>query len=84
VATGEGTFRSTYVFFTTEQADPHDPGAGWAFSGSGKLREAITIGPSGDDYTGRLSYGLFDTADEPLAGQTGDGHSVGRRIVVEF
>jgi hypothetical protein len=84
VATAESTFRSTYVFFTTEQVDRLDPGAGWGFSGSGKFRESITVGPNGDDYTSRLSYQLFDTADKALPGQSGEGFGVGSRIVVEF
>jgi hypothetical protein len=84
VASGESGFRSTYVFFTTEAVDRLDAGAGWEFSGSGKFRESITVGPSGNDYTSRLSYELYDTADAPLAGQSGEGYGVGRRIVVEF
>jgi hypothetical protein len=83
-ATGDGNFRSTYVFFTTEQIDSCNPGAGWAFSGSGKLREAITVATTGNDYTSRLSYELFDTSDKLLPGQSGEGHSVACRIAVEF
>jgi hypothetical protein len=80
----DGGFRSTYVFFTTEAVDRLDAGAGWEFSGSGKFREAITVGPNGDDYSSRLSYELYDTADALLAGQSGEGYAVGRRIAVEF
>jgi hypothetical protein len=84
LASGESSFRSTYVFFTTEPVDQLDAAAGWDFSGSGKFRESITLSSSGNDYTSRLSYELYDTADKPLAGQSGEGYSVGRRIVVEF
>jgi hypothetical protein len=84
VAIGESRFRSTYVFFTTEPVDRPDAAAGWGFSGSGKFKESITVGPGGDDYTSRLSYELYDTTDERLAGQSGEGYAVGRRIIVEF
>jgi hypothetical protein len=84
VTTGDGNFRSTYLFFTTAQVDRHDPGAGWAFSGSGKLHETITLSPDANSYTSRLSYELFDATDKPLPGQSGSGHAVGRRIVVEL
>jgi hypothetical protein len=83
-ATGESTFRSTYVFFTTESVDGQNPGAGWAHSGSGKFQESITVGPNRLDYTSRLSYQLYDVADQPLPQQSGDGFGIGRRIVVEF
>jgi hypothetical protein len=85
VATGPWTFRSTYVFFTTNP--PSDPGtlptAGWAFSGSGKLREQITIAHDGTTYTSHLYYQLYDTTDNALPGQSGAAHAMATRIAPE-
>ena len=82
VATGQRTFRSTYLFFTT--SPPGSPNtlatAGWSFSGTGKLREQITLGRDGSTYSSRLYYQLFDANDKALPGQLGAGHATASRI----
>jgi hypothetical protein len=78
------TFQSTYVFFTTVLADANDVGAGWQFSGSGKIKESIQLRNDGDTYSSDLTYQLFDTEDQPLRGQSGVGKALARRIRVEF
>jgi hypothetical protein len=73
------------VFFTTSPpSDPSTlPTAGWAFSGTGKLREQITLGRHGSTYTSRLYYQLYDATDNGLPGQSGAAHAIASRIAPE-
>jgi hypothetical protein len=54
--TGGGAFQSSYAFFTTVLADADDVGAGWQFSGSGKLKETIQLRNDHDSYSSNLTY----------------------------
>jgi hypothetical protein len=80
--TGANTFKNTYVFWTSKAVAPLDATRGWTFSGSGILNEDITLTAAGDSYTSTISYQLYDTKDQPLAGQSGTGTSTASRIIV--
>jgi hypothetical protein len=80
--TGQNAFKSTYIFWTTKPVAAGDAAKGWTFSGSGILSESITIAGTGDAYTSTISYQLYDTSDNPLPGQAGNGSATASRIIV--
>jgi len=80
--TGTNTFKNTYIFWTSKAVAPGDAGKGWTFSGNGILNEDITLAPTGDSYTSRISYQLYDARDQPISGQSGAGTTTASRIIV--
>jgi hypothetical protein len=80
--TGERTFQTKYVFYTTKDPGPGEgaPNRDWWPAGHGVLTETITLSADGNTSTSTIKLVTYDTTGTQIPGG-GEGTGTGTRIV---
>lgn len=85
-ATGQRTFETKYLFFTTREPGPDDhapKSSDWLPAGYGVLTETIMLSDDGRTYASTIRLVTFDNNGKPVADGGGDGTGTGTRIAFE-